>query len=418
MNSGMNKYYSRNTTGSSSTLDAKLMNRKQHNRMAMTIGIRPLCLITLTLAGFVAAAPARAETVQDLEAVDTNGFTTWNGSFPFAITGVLLNDPGEMLDSTPDFIPWDDGANAYNLGGQWQVFVQTISPGDRGGVECWMGQNYGNLPFEPHDGSDSYSDSAWSAEVARVTHDPATGYAFHKGDLVTVTANGALFYGGMENINEEHETDPAYNFTLSLVSSNYGVPPVEVISLSSVISTNLSPTGHYDIFDSTRATGGEHWQGMHVRINGLMLVTTDGWSTNSDWDSRYCMATDGEGRQFPLIHPLYDIGPAPTNRFDAIGIFLQESGSGTDGTFGYELFVQETEPSAPVRLAIAMNPATAQAQVMWPGSLANYQLQTRSALTTVSWTTVTNTPVLTNGQNVVIFPQALAPQFFRLQRFQ
>lgn len=380
--------------------------------------LSPGRLYVFILAASLAAAAARAETVQDLEAVDTNGFTTWAGSFPFIITGVLLNDPSEMLDSTPDFLPWDDGANAYDLGGQWQVFVQTVSPGDRGGVECWMGQNYGNLPWEPHDGSDSYSNLAWSNEVVRVSHGPATGYLFHKGDLVTVTANGALFYGGMENINEEHDTDPAYNFTLSLVSSNYGVPPAEVISLSSVISTNLSPTGHYDIFDPTRATGGEHWQGMHVRINGLTLVTTDGWTTNSDWASRYCTATDGEGRQFPLIHPLYDIGPAPTNRFDAIGVFLQESGSGTDGTFGYQLFVQEVEPSAPVMLAIAMQPATMQPLVTWPGSLSNYQLQSRNALTTQGWTTVTNTPVLTNGQNTVTFPRTPAPQFFRLQRFQ
>ena len=138
---------------------------------------------------------------------------------------------------------------------------------------------------------------------------------------------------------------PTYDFSISLVTSNYGVPPPQVISLSSVISTNLSATGHYDIFDPTRQSGGEYYQGMRVRINGLTLVTTDGWTTISDWDSRYCTATDGTGRQFPLIHPLYDIGPAPTNEFDATGVFLQESGSATDGTFGYELFVQEVSPS-------------------------------------------------------------------------
>ena len=368
---------------------------------------------TLTLAALLAAGSARAETFQNLEAVDTNGFTTWAGSFPITITGVLLSDPGEMLDSTPNFLPWNNGANAYQLGGEWQVFVQSVWPGDRGGVECWMGQNYGNLPWEPHDGSDSYSDSVWLAEVARVSHDPATGYAFRKGDLVTVTANGALFYGGMENINEEHDTDPAYDFTLSLVCSNYGLPAPEVISLSSVISTNLSPTGHYDIFDPARAAGGEHWQGMRVRVNGLTLVTTSGWSTNSDWSARYCTATDGEGRQFPLVHPLYDVGPAPTNRFDATGIFLQESGSGTDGTFGYELFVQEIAPSAAAALAIAMKPV-----ITWPGSLSNYQLQSRDSLASTNWTPVTNAPVLVNSQNTVILDPAAAQRFYRLQRVQ
>jgi hypothetical protein len=364
----------------------------------------------------LAAGVSRAETVTNLEAVDANGVSTWNGSFPIVLTGVLLTDPSEMLDATPDYLPWDDGANIYNLGGQWQMFVQVVTNGDRGGVECWMAQDYGNLPWEPHDGSDSYTDDAWTAEVNRVSHDPATSHAFHKGDLVTITANGSLFYGGMQNINEEHSTDPAYDFTISLVSTNVGLPAPEVISLSSVISTNLSPTGHYDIFDPTRATGGEHWQGMRVRINGLQLVTTNGWNTNSDWDSRYCTVTDGEGRQFPLIHPLYDIGPTPTNQFDATGVFLQESGSGTDGTFGYELFVQGISPSDAAILNIAVQSGTA--VISWPGSLANYQLQNCDSLSNPNWTAMTNTPAVINGRNTIGLQPMAAQNFFRLQQVQ
>ena len=365
----------------------------------------------LVLSGIV-----RAETFTNLETVDDMGVSTWNGSFPIGLTGVLLTDPSEMLDSTPDFLPWDDGANAYDLGAQWQIFIQTVAPGDRGGVELWMAQDYGNLPWEAHDGSDSYSNDAWIAEVNRVSHDPVTGYAFHKGDLVTITANGSLFYGGMQNINEEHNTDPAYDFAISLVTTNFGLPAPEVISLSSVISTNLSPTGHYDIFDPTRQTGGEFYQGMRVRINGLTLVTTNGWSTKSDWDLRYCTATDGEGRQFPLIHPLYDIGPAPTNEFDATGVFLQESGSGTDGTFGYELFVQEFAPSDAAILKIAVQSSSV--AISWPGSLANYQLQSCDSLSNPNWTAITNTPSVVNGQNATVLQLMEAQKFFRLQRMQ
>ena len=364
----------------------------------------------------LAAGIGRAETVTNLEAVDSMGVSTWNGSFPIVLTGVLLTDPSEMLDSAPDYLDWDNGANMYNLGGQWQVFVQVVTNNDRGGVECWMAQNYGNLPWEPHDGSDSYSDEAWSNEVYRVSHDPTTGYAFHKGDLVTITANGSLFYGGMQNINEEHSTDPAYDFTISLVATNVGLPAPQVISLSSVISTNLSATGYYDIFDPTRQTGGEFYQGMRVRINGLTLVTTNGWSTNSDWDSRYCTATDGEGRQFPLIHPLYDIGPAPTNEFDATGVFLQESGSGTDGTFGYELFVQEVAPSDAAMLNIGVQSGAA--TISWPGSLSNYQLQTCDSLSNPNWMAMTNTPSVVNGQNAIVLQPTAAQKFFRLQRVQ
>jgi hypothetical protein len=359
------------------------------------------------------AGPIHAESFSNLETVEANGVSTWTTNFPMVLVGVLLTDPSEMLDSTPDYLPWDSGANAFNLGGEWQVFVQALGGSDRGGVECWMAQNYGNLPWEPHDGSDSYSNIAWSNEVYRVSHDTATGCALHKGDLVMITANGSLFYGGMQNINEEHSTSTNYDFTISLVSSNFGLPAPQVISLSSVISTNLSATGHYDIFDPTRATGGEHFQGMRVRINGLMLVSSSGWDTNSDWSSRYCTATDGEGRQFPLIHPLYDLGPAPTNQFDATGVFLQESGSGTDGTFGYELFVQEIAPSSSAVLDLANQPV-----ITWPASLANYEVQSSDSLTSPNWTTVTNSPALVNGQNTVVLTPGGAQKFFRLHRVQ
>ncbi len=383
------------------------MNRTKNGRSSLR-------LAALVLAAALAGPSMQAESFRSFEAVDTNGVSTWNGSYPVSLTGVLLTDPGEMLDSTPNFVPWNNGAGAFNLGGQWQVFVQAVASGDRGGVECWMAQNYGNLPWEPHDGSDSYTDAAWTSEVNRVRHDPASGQALHKGDLVTITANGSLFYGGMQNVNEEHSTDPAFNFTISLVTSNYGLPAPEPISLASVMSTNLGPTGHYDLFDPTRATGGEHWQGMRVRINGLTLVTTNGWNTNAAWSARFCTATDGEGRQFPLIHPLYDLGPAPPNRFDATGVFLQESGSGTDGTFGYELFVQEIALSDAAILTIALDAGAA--VISWPGSLANYQLQSKDSLAATHWTTLTNAPALVAGRNTVILEPGAAQKFYRLQR--
>ena len=45
----------------------------------------------------------QAETHWNLQAVDTHGVSTWNGSFPFTVTGVLLCDPEEMLGvNTPE----------------------------------------------------------------------------------------------------------------------------------------------------------------------------------------------------------------------------------------------------------------------------------------------------------------------------
>jgi hypothetical protein len=365
------------------------------------------------LASCLIGPMVHAETFSNLEAVDSNGVSIWSGPLPTTLTGVILTDPNEMLDSTPNFIPWNSGAGAYQLGGQWQIFVQAVLPGDRGGAECWMAQNYGNLPWEPHDGSDHYSNTDWEANVFRVSHDPATGYAFRKGDLVTVTANGSLFYGGMQNINEEHSTDPSLHFTVSLLATNYGLPAPEVISLTSVMLTNDGSGNHFDIFDSSRAMGGEHYQGMRVRINGLSLVDTNGWNTDADWDSRHCTATDGQGRQIPLVHPLYDLGAAPTNRFDATGVFIQETGSGTDGTFGYKLFVQEIEASADPIVAIAMKPV-----ITWPSSLANYRLLSADSVTSTNWTAVTNVPVIVNGQSTVILDPTTMQKFYRLQQVQ
>ena len=251
-------------------------------------------------------------------------------------------------------------------------------------------------------------------KIDRLTHHPATGHTFKKGDLVAVTANQSLFYGGKRNINEGHSIDTAYDFTISLVVSNYGLPTPEIISLASLMGTDdTNSATHEDIFDSTRATGGEHWQGMRVRINGLTLVTNTGWNPAGNWSQRLCTVTDGEGRYFMLRHPRYSLGDAPTNRFDAIGVLNQESGSGSDGTFGYELFVQEIQPSAEALLSIANRMV-----ISWPASLANYQLQSTESLSDPVWTTVTNVAGVVNGQSTVIIVPTGSQKYFRLERTQ
>ena len=77
------------------------------------------------------------------------------------------------------------------------------------------------------------------------------------------------------------------------------------------------------------------------------------------------------------------------------------------------LFVQEIDPSALADLTIAMKPV-----ITWPGSLSNYELQSRDSLTSTNWTVVTNAPVLVNGQNAVILDPTAVQSFYRLQRIQ
>lgn len=358
-------------------------------------------------------AAARGETHGNLQSVKGDGTSAWNGSFPFTLTGVLLCDPDEMLDATPNFLPWNDGANAGRLGGEWQIAIQAVEPGDRGGTTCWMGQNYANR-VPPHDDVFSYSNPAWVAEINRLNHDPQTGRRFQAGDRVRLTAQRALFYGGKRNVNEAHDVSPAADFTLELITPDYGLPTPEVITLADAMQPGgdpADPASWPAIFDPTRATGGEHWQGMRVRLNDLFLVTTNGWNPTNLWSARLCTVTDGAGRFFNLRHPRYSPGPAPTNRFDAIGIFTQESGSGVQGTNGYELFVQQVIPQEPPALAVAET-----VSLTWPANGATFQLEYRTDLNPTNWFPVPTLPVVINGHNVVLEPPSAPQRFYRLRK--
>ncbi len=333
--------------------------------------------------------PARAETIQDLEAVDANRPQRLGRCIALYGHGRAVERPGRNARLHPEFYPLEQRCGRLPDGRPMAGLrpgrpARATGAGSSAGWARITATCRGNRTMAA---TVTRTAPGWPRPTAWAT-DPATGYAFRKGDLVTVTANGSLFYGGMQNINEEHSTDPANDFSFSLVCSNYGLPAPEVISLSSVISTNLSPTGHYDLFDPTRATGGEHWQGMRVRINGLTLVTTDGWNTNSDWSARFCTATDGEGRQLPagpsaLRSRTRADQPLRRHRHLPAGIRLRHR---------RHLRLRTVRPgNRTLRLTpswtIALKPV-----ITWPGSLSNYQLQSRDSLASTNWSPVTNAP--------------------------
>ena len=292
----------------------------------------------LGMAGLLALGAATAfgqtsiMTHWELQSVNSTGYTAWAESptsFPFAIRGVIVNDPEEMLDPT-----YDPAATAMGYtGGMYQVFFQAVDAGDRGGTALWMVQNYEAMGAWIPAGNDY--DADWTNEMRRVMVD-ANGRKFRKGDLIEVTAHKALFYNGKCNVNENHRIAPSYDFAVVLVKANAGLPQAEALTLADLKNADDSA-----IFDATRATGGEHWQGMRVRLDGLRLATTNGWG-KTNWAARICTATDGAGRTLPLRMPLTDLGapPATSAWFSAVGILNQENGY----TNGYELFVQEIGP--------------------------------------------------------------------------
>lgn len=363
-------------------------------------------LAALWLAGLARAVDL--ETHARLQSVREDGTSAWTGSLPFTLRGVLLNNPEEFLDSTPQFVPWNDGAGAGQMGGQWQIFLQAVDPEDRGGTACWMGQNYGNLGWI-RDTTKSYTDAEWVAEIHRLSRDPATNHRFRKGDLIEVTARRSLFRGGKRNINEAHDKHPDADFTIRLVWADHGLPEPELVTLADLVRLDDgNPSTREDIFDPTRQTGGERYQGVRVRLNNLRLTDASGWG-RVVWAERLCRVTDGAGRFFPIRTALGEWGPPPAGLFDAIGILNQESGSGTDGTFGYELFVQEIVVHDPPTLEISV--------IAWPASAPGFRLQFTDALDGGTWQNVTRVPELRGGRFLLKDPvNPAGNRFYRLIR--
>ncbi|HWA97931.1 MAG TPA: dockerin type I domain-containing protein [Pirellulales bacterium] len=272
------------------------------------------------------------------EAVDSTGLGTYPADgYPIKMIGVLLNNPADMLDTTAN-------ANSipFNLGGQWQVFVQTTLPGDSGGVALYMGQNYGNIPpaltFNPAptpDPTQSFTDAQWNAEVQRVDVDQATGHVFQAGDLVEIDAQGGLFFGGKTNVNDEHSTSPTLDFQMRLIQANYGLPNPIPLSLSSIWDNSTNNI----LFDPTRQTGGEKYQGDLVTLQNVHLApnqstnwTSNGFVTVQDTSGHQMVLELGTSTQFIPAN-------APTGWFNATGIFDQESPASGPYNANYELFM-------------------------------------------------------------------------------
>ncbi len=121
------------------------------------------------------------------QAVNDNGASAYAGGFPLRMRGVVLANTEDWLDPTPGYT---SGYQAYVMGGEAELIIQSVEAGgDFGGTFCWMGQNYGNLPFKG-DPVFSYTDAQWVAELGRLhilggdgVNDP-----IRAGDLIEVRA--------------------------------------------------------------------------------------------------------------------------------------------------------------------------------------------------------------------------------------
>ena len=273
--------------------------------------------VVLVTAGAVwANADVPLVTHREFQAVDASGEQTYNATAKVTLEGIVLHNPADMLDPTPD----DTVADLFDISGQWQLFFQGEGD-DHAGTATWLGQLYNNLPWVAADGG--YSNEEFVAELARINE-----ARFTVGDRIRVSGY-FLSYQGKNNINEQHEKDPDHDFTIELVEKGVGLPRPEVVSLD-----ELKDEQDRFVFDPERLVGGEYHQGSLIKIEDVNVVDPSGWGPDDE-----IVVTDGMktlpvklGRGNGIYAGSFNLAEP----FDVIGILDQASPALTNG---YRLYV-------------------------------------------------------------------------------
>ncbi len=228
--------------------------------------VKPFILIIL-LAGMVQAQEITP--IGDINAVDEDGNAIFEGlqtTNQYTIEGVTLNDPG---------IFWGGEGERRDF----ILFVQD----DTGGIQVYSGGWYGGgVPNYPN-------------------------VNIQAGDRVRVTGLVGSF-GGKTNINERHNPDQKFEIeNLGFV----GEPEPMVI-------TNFEAA---QVFDPTRQTGGEYYQGRLVELRNAEII-------EGTWENggMLTVADPAGGTIQVELRYSTQIGdhPQPEGKLNIIGIFDQE----------------------------------------------------------------------------------------------
>jgi len=273
-------------------------------------------LIDGALIGLALAGSLWAATHTEFQAVNAAGESTYTAAQTVTLEGIVLNNPADMLDPTPD----DANVQMYNIVGQWQLFFQGEGD-DLAGTALYMGQMYSNLPWISPDGG--YSNEEWVAELTRLN-----AAQFSVGDRIRATGY-FLSYKGKTNINEQHNDNPDHDFTIELIQKGVGLPKPEVVTLD-----DLKDDQDQFIFDPARLVGGERYQSRLIKIEGVSIADPNGWGPYGE-----LTITDGVktlpvwlGRGTGIYAGSYNLNEV----IDVIGILDQESTALVDG---YRLLV-------------------------------------------------------------------------------
>jgi len=285
-----------------------------------------ITVLSLALGPIANAVPTVAEvTHSEFQAVDASGEHTYNATDKVVLEGMLLHNPADMLDPTPD----DTITDTFNISGQWQIFFQGEGE-DHAGTAVWLGQLYNNLPWVAPDGG--YTNEEFVMELSRLN-----AAQFSPGDRIRVTGY-YLSYNGKLNINEQHNKNPNHDFTVELLERGVGLPRPEVVTLDEL------KNGDDDfIFDPNRQRGGEYYQGRLTNIEDVYFVDANDWGPHGE-----LVITDGIktfGVKLGRGNGIYAGSNNLTEPFDIIGIMDQES---PDLTRGYRLYVMNYDGNGSV----------------------------------------------------------------------
>ena len=322
------------------------------------------------------------------QAVTSTGAAAWPGTgnspYKTAMVGVVINNPDDMLNSS-------NTASSP----QWQVFIQAINPNnygvsvsnwsDFGGTALYMTKYYTDYSTSPPTKNTLYDNAAWTSEMTRLNNpydytgrssiDCTTAIdttaskvttSLKYGDVVMVQANApGLFYGGKYNINEQHDNASSLDFNIAVLSRD-AAPDVITTNTSGNTLTlaDFKDSSDKFIFDSTRATGCEHYQASLVHLDNLRLSA----STTSLVDNK-TVTVEQNGLTFNLLLGLtaatdlanrsITVSDLINNPFSVTAIFDQEGGSAVMS--GYRLWLTDAsgltvvpEPNSLILLVVGL----------------------------------------------------------------
>ena len=311
----------------------------------MSISVKKFVSV-LSLAAIISGSPADSAWAQEWKSVAIrsqnefqsiqsslgNWISAYSGGFPMRLQGVVVNANEAWLDPTAAF---DSGFHPYSPGGQAEIIVEAAAVGDFGGTFCWMGQNYGNMPWIK-DTDFNYTNEQWYAELNRLQlwHPNATGLPetlsylqlVRPGDYVEIRARAGLEYAGKMNVNEMHNNAPNVDFEVVVLERGRGWSEPANLMLADL--KNADNTFIFNPADP-QATGGEHYQGSQVTLRNVHFVSPGIWGKDQDVE-----VADDAGRTFD-VHLSLGAGftnySAPLGTFSITGIFDQDSSAGNSG---------------------------------------------------------------------------------------